>query len=55
MSIRRSFTTRHRDDDDVASPAFARLFLMAIAVTVLLGLSTGVVWVLWNLVQHWLW
>ncbi len=50
MSTRKSFVKRHQHDEDVASPAFSRLFVLAFLVAALLGVVTGIGWIAWNLV-----
>ena len=37
------------DLDDYAPPGFLRLYLIAIGITILLGLVTGSIWIGWNL------
>ena len=37
------------DLEDHASPGVLRLYLIAIGVTILLGLVTGSIWIGWNL------
>ena len=37
------------DLEDHASPGVLRLYLIAIGVTILLGLITGSIWIGWNL------
>lgn len=45
-----------RDIDEIASPRFARLFLIALATAVLLGVGVGLIWVLAGLLHfHPLW
>jgi len=40
---------RQFDLEDYAPPGFLRLYLIAIGVTILLGLVTGSIWIGWNL------
>jgi hypothetical protein len=40
-----------REIDEIAGPRFTRLFLIALATAVLLGLGIGVVWVIAGLLH----
>ena len=37
--------------EDYAPRSFMRLYLIAIGVTLLLGLVTGSIWIAWNLIR----
>jgi hypothetical protein len=54
MTTHKPVLTRHQEDEDVASPAFTRLFVLAFLVAVLLGVVTGIGWVAWNLLRGFL-
>jgi len=46
----------HHDDrgfdlDDYAPRPVLRLYLIAIGITILLGLVTGSIWIAWNLIR----
>ena len=49
MSTRKTFVKRHQHEEDVASPAFTRLFVLAFLVAAVLGVVTGIGWIVWNL------
>ena len=40
-----------REPHDVEWPGFLRVYLIAIGVTILLGLVTGLIWIAWNLIR----
>ena len=39
------------DFDDYAPRSFMRAYLVAIGVTILLGLVSGSIWIVWNLIR----
>jgi hypothetical protein len=47
----RKFSNDPRRDEDVASPQFTRLLLVAFGVAMLLGLVSGSIWIAWNLIR----
>ena len=49
---RRWSSARRRDDESSVSPAVSRLVILVFVVAAILGLTTGVIWVAWNLVRH---
>ena len=51
MADRWSSVRRHHDEPS-PSPTVSRLLVLGFVVAALLGLTTGVIWVGWNLVRH---
>jgi hypothetical protein len=47
----RRFGSDPRFDEDVASRGFTRLLFVAFGVALLIGLVSGVVWILWKLFE----
>jgi hypothetical protein len=47
----RRFGTDPRFDEDVASPGLTRLLFVAFGVALLVGLVSGVLWILWKLFE----
>jgi hypothetical protein len=47
----RMFDHDPRRDEDVASPEFTRLLLVAFGIALLLGLVSGSIWIAWNLIR----
>jgi hypothetical protein len=46
-----SVDERPHDIEDYAPRSFKRAYLVAIGVTILLGLITGSIWIAWNLIR----
>ena len=47
----RRFGSDPRFDEDVASPSFTRLLFVAFGVALLVGLASGVLWIMWKLFE----
>ena len=47
----RRFGNDPRFDEDVSSPGFTRLLFVAFGVALLVGLVSGVVWIVWKLFE----
>ena len=47
----RRFSDDPRFDEDVASPDLTRVLFVAFGVALLVGLVSGVVWIVWKLVS----
>jgi hypothetical protein len=47
----RRFGNDPRFDEDVSSPGFTRLLFVAFGVALLVGLVSGVLWIVWKLVE----
>src|SRR5258705_110409 len=51
----RRFSNDPRFDEDVASPGLTRLLFVAFGIALLVGMVSGVLWILWKLFEvHWL-
>jgi len=46
-----SHDDRPFDLDDYAPRPFLRVYLIAIGVTILIGLASGSIWIAWNLIR----
>jgi len=47
----RRFGNEPRLDEDVASPGLTRLLFVAFGIALLVGLVSGVLWILWKLFE----
>jgi hypothetical protein len=47
----RRFGSDPRFDEDVATSGFTRLLFVAFGVALLVGLASGVLWILWKLFE----
>ena len=47
----RRFSNDPRFDEDVASPGFTRLLFVAFGIALLVGLVSGVLWIVWKLFE----
>jgi hypothetical protein len=47
----RRFGNDPRFDEDGASPGFTRLLLVAFGIALLVGLVSGVLWIVWKLFE----
>ena len=47
----RMFDNDPRREEDVASPAFSRVVFVAFGIALLLGLVSGSLWIVWNLIR----
>ena len=47
----RQFGNDPRFDEDVASPGFTRLLFVVFGVALLVGLVSGVLWIVWRLFE----
>jgi hypothetical protein len=47
----RNFNNDPRRDEDVASPGFTRLLLVAFGIAMLVGLVSGSIWIAWSLIR----
>ena len=45
---------RRRNDEFETSPGVSRFVILGFVVAAILGLSTGVIWIAWNLIRRWL-
>ena len=54
MSRRFPHQPTRDDHEEVASPELTRLIFLAMGIAVLLGLLSGVIWTVYNLVHNWL-
>jgi len=45
------FGSDRRFDEDLASTRFTRLLFVAFGIALLVGLASGVVWILWKLFE----
>lgn len=45
------FGSDHRFDEDLASTGFTRLLFVAFGIALLVGLASGVLWILWKLFE----
>lgn len=46
------YTTRKHGDKPPASVTVSRLIVLVFVVSVLLGATTGLIWVGWNMLKH---
>jgi hypothetical protein len=47
----RRFSNDPRFDEDVASPGLTRLLFVAFGIALLVGLVSGVLWIVWKLFE----
>ena len=45
-------SARRRDEESSVTPGVSRLVILVFVVAAILGLTTGAMWVVWNLVRH---